>query len=318
MAAASPLSKRGGNSTKPAGKRKGKPGAADRSIKPGGSRGVNKHGKKRGSFNADRQKGSRPSKQGRTDNSGPQTQAEASSAASAAAPKLPMGESTAAGRKAVLAARQSKKSTMLKAAEYKALREQSAVISTAGLEEQAEWLWQHHSLASGASSLERGGFSDECLISLPSSSEGLVGELKQHVQAAAPSADGGPNGAPVVLVLAASAVAANNIVKKLRDPAFGCVAKLFAKHIKVEEQRKVLQSGPVLLGVGTPNRVLKLCELEALSLDRLRLLLVDVQRDAKLLTLLDIQEVRSDFSKLFAEHCLRRFGALKLGLVDGS
>eukprot|EP00192_Tetraselmis_astigmatica_P019512 CAMPEP_0117663366 /NCGR_PEP_ID=MMETSP0804-20121206/8565_1 /TAXON_ID=1074897 /ORGANISM="Tetraselmis astigmatica, Strain CCMP880" /LENGTH=210 /DNA_ID=CAMNT_0005470361 /DNA_START=138 /DNA_END=770 /DNA_ORIENTATION=+ len=163
MAAASPLSKRGGNSTKPAGKRKGKPGAADRSIKPGGSRGVNKHGKKRGSFNADRQKGSRPSKQGRTDNSGPQTQAEASSAASAAAPKLPMGESTAAGRKAVLAARQSKKSTMLKAAEYKALREQSAVISTAGLEEQAEWLWQHHSLASGASSLERGGFSGQKL-----------------------------------------------------------------------------------------------------------------------------------------------------------
>ena len=59
------------------------------------------------------------------------------------------------------------------------------------------------------------------------------------------------------------------------------VAKLFAKHLKVPEQQKRLDSSPVGIGCGTPNRILKLADTDALKLDRLRLLVLDMQLDAK-------------------------------------
>ncbi len=59
------------------------------------------------------------------------------------------------------------------------------------------------------------------------------------------------------------------------------VVKLFAKHLKVPEQQKHLESSPVGIGCGTPNRVLKLADMDALKLDRLRLLVLDMKLDAK-------------------------------------
>ena len=59
------------------------------------------------------------------------------------------------------------------------------------------------------------------------------------------------------------------------------IAKLFSKHIKVPEQQQHLDSHAVGIGCGTPNRLLKLADIDALKLDRLRLLLLDVQLDAK-------------------------------------
>ena len=44
--------------------------------------------------------------------------------------------------------------------------------------------------------------------------------------------------------------------------------------------------------MGTPNRVQKLVDAEALGLDRLRLVLIDMQPDVKKRTVLDIPEVR--------------------------
>ena len=46
------------------------------------------------------------------------------------------------------------------------------------------------------------------------------------------------------------------------------------------------------MAVGTPNRVQKLVDAEALGLDRLRLVLIDMQPDVKKRTVLDIPEVR--------------------------
>ena len=59
------------------------------------------------------------------------------------------------------------------------------------------------------------------------------------------------------------------------------IAKLFAKHIKVPEQQQHLDSHAVGIGCGTPNRLLKLADIDALKLGRLRLLVLDVQLDAK-------------------------------------
>ena len=59
------------------------------------------------------------------------------------------------------------------------------------------------------------------------------------------------------------------------------MSKLFAKHFKIEEQQAALKSQGTFAAVGTPNRLLKLADLGDLQLDRLKLLMIDVQLDAK-------------------------------------
>lgn len=59
------------------------------------------------------------------------------------------------------------------------------------------------------------------------------------------------------------------------------VAKLFAKHFKVDEQEKELQARCVNIAVGTPNRIAKLAELGALNFGRLKLIVIDCALDAK-------------------------------------
>lgn len=57
--------------------------------------------------------------------------------------------------------------------------------------------------------------------------------------------------------------------------------KLFAKHLKVEEQETMLSSTKAAIAVGTPNRLLKLAERGSLKLGRLRYIILDVQLDSK-------------------------------------
>ena len=59
------------------------------------------------------------------------------------------------------------------------------------------------------------------------------------------------------------------------------IGKLFAKHFKVAEQQDFLAVQPVCLAVGTPHRLLELAALASLKLDKLKLIVVDVQLDAK-------------------------------------
>ena len=59
------------------------------------------------------------------------------------------------------------------------------------------------------------------------------------------------------------------------------IAKLFAKHMKVAEQQTHLQQHPLCIAAGTPNRLCKLADLEALQLSQLRLIVLDVHQDAK-------------------------------------
>jgi superfamily II DNA/RNA helicase len=53
------------------------------------------------------------------------------------------------------------------------------------------------------------------------------------------------------------------------------VAKLFAKHLKVDEQAAILE-GDVRIGVGTPNRVLKLFDVGAVSSSNLHHVIIDM------------------------------------------
>jgi len=84
--------------------------------------------------------------------------------------------------------------------------------------------------------------------------------------------------------------------KRLRGEKGGEVAKLFAKHFKLEEHVTYLKRTKVGVAVGTPGRIGKLlCETDALTLSALTHIILDVTfRDAKKRTLLDIPETRDE------------------------
>lgn len=53
------------------------------------------------------------------------------------------------------------------------------------------------------------------------------------------------------------------------------IAKLFAKHIKIQEQAELLKTTPIHLAVGTPQRLVALAEQGHLSMEQLELVVVD-------------------------------------------
>ena len=109
--------------------------------------------------------------------------------------------------------------------------------------------------------------------------------------------------------LSIQAVRANELAKALRQQLnYLRTAKLFGKHIKVEEQQKALEASTYALAVGTPHRVKKLMELEALTLSHTRLVVLDMHEDAKKFHLLNLPGVSIDTAGL-----LRAFIVPKLG-----
>ncbi|KAJ9071071.1 Protein cms1 [Entomophthora muscae] len=106
----------------------------------------------------------------------------------------------------------------------------------------------------------------------------------------------GCNGAPIVLVITPSAIRAASVARAIKDACGELkVAKLFAKHLKVEEQTTFLKSSDITLGAGSPNRITKLVELGSLKLDRLQVVVIDLFKDPKHRTLFDVPECSKDF-----------------------
>jgi superfamily II DNA/RNA helicase len=87
-------------------------------------------------------------------------------------------------------------------------------------------------------------------------------------------------GRPWVIVLASGAVRCCALLKQLA-PLRLEIAKLFAKHMKMTQQRQQLEQRPVKIAVGTPQRVAALLEEGALSLADLRCIIFDAHLDAK-------------------------------------
>ncbi|XP_061580634.1 protein CMSS1 [Cololabis saira] len=122
----------------------------------------------------------------------------------------------------------------------------------------------------------------------------------------------------VVLIVCSSALRAIELIKQLTAFRGGAKAlKLFAKHIKMEEQVKLLQKGVVHIGVGTPGRIGALIHADGLSLRALKYLVLDWNwRDQKLRRMLDIPEIKLDFMKLLDSGILAacREERVKIGL----
>ncbi|KAJ8013318.1 hypothetical protein DPEC_G00052020 [Dallia pectoralis] len=104
----------------------------------------------------------------------------------------------------------------------------------------------------------------------------------------------------VMLIVCSSALRVIEVIKQMTTfKGEAKVLKLFAKHIKVEEQIKLLQKTVTHIGVGTPGRLTALIGREGLSLSALRFLVLDWNwRDQKLRRMVDLPEVKGDLMKL--------------------
>ncbi|KAM5275221.1 protein CMSS1 isoform 4-T4 [Hipposideros larvatus] len=126
------------------------------------------------------------------------------------------------------------------------------------------------------------------------------------------------NKSVLMLILCSSAVRALELIRSMT--AFkgdSKVMKLFAKHIKVQEQVKLLEKRAVHLAVGTPGRIKELVKQGGLDLNPLKFLVFDWNwRDQKLKRMMDIPEIRKEvFELLEMGICsLCQSESLKLGL----
>ncbi|WFD18714.1 Protein cms1 [Malassezia caprae] len=130
-------------------------------------------------------------------------------------------------------------------------------------------------------------------------------------------------GTPYLLVLTGNAQRAADLTRALRvllpgtdeppakrrkgasSPA-PTVAKLFARHFKLEEQVSWLKSQPAPIAVGTPHRVQALLEQRALRIEHLQAVLVDASwTDAKQRAVFDTPETRDALLALLAESSVR-------------
>ncbi|KAM4888649.1 protein CMSS1 isoform 2-T2 [Thomomys bottae] len=122
----------------------------------------------------------------------------------------------------------------------------------------------------------------------------------------------------LMLIICSSAIRALELIRSMT--AFrgdSKVMKLFAKHIKVQEQVKLLEKRVVHLGVGTPGRIKELIKQDGLHLNPLKFLVFDWNwRDQKLRRMMDIPEIRKEVFELLEMGVLDlcKSGSLKLGL----
>ncbi|KAK4162501.1 U3-containing 90S pre-ribosomal complex subunit-domain containing protein [Cladorrhinum sp. PSN259] len=115
-------------------------------------------------------------------------------------------------------------------------------------------------------------------------------------------------GAPHTIVISAAGLRAADAVRALRkfQKKGNTVAKLFAKHIKVEEQVAFLKKTRSGLAVGTPQRLIDLIENEALSISHLRRIVVDASHiDQKKRGIVDMKETMMPLVKLLTRKELK-------------
>eukprot|EP01018_Ginkgo_biloba_P014516 Gb_37210 [translate_table: standard] len=175
--------------------------------------------------------------------------------------------------------------------------------------EQLEWFFNAFQAGTGAmlSSLELEEIPEDCMMDLSNTMDHSIQNLSKHVKTMF-----GPSwkevlceeslfegsvepGSPAILVISSSAVRCVEVLRGLKTLTTKChAAKLFAKHIKIEEQVSMLK-GRVNIAGGTPSRIKKLIDNDALGLSRLSVVLLDMHKDAKGLTLFTLPQVRGVF-----------------------
>ncbi|MED6130893.1 hypothetical protein PIB30_004753 [Stylosanthes scabra] len=192
--------------------------------------------------------------------------------------------------------------------------------SSASASEQLRFFVDEFQSAKGVklSSLELDSLKDSSILSLPHSSDSdsdsdvkmlgnnmkpAFGESWKQVLCEPDLVPGKVlPGSPAILIVASSALRSLHLLRGFRSFTKEChAAKLFSKHMKLEEQISVLKNR-VNIASGTPSRIKKLIDTEALSLSRLQVLLLDIHPDVKGYSLFTLPQVRDEFWDLFKNY----------------
>ncbi|XP_006367583.1 protein CMSS1-like [Solanum tuberosum] len=179
------------------------------------------------------------------------------------------------------------------------------------------------------SSLELDSFTETCMLELNPDHAQISSALADHMKVAF-----GPSwkeslcekeidekidpGQPALLVISLSALRSLDLLRELRPLTSECrAAKLFSKHMKIEEQASALKNR-VNIASGTPSRIKKLIDVEALGLSRLAVIVLDMKTDTKGYSLLTLPQVRDEFWDLYRNYFHQRVleGALRICLYD--
>ncbi|CAN8286710.1 unnamed protein product [Cochlearia groenlandica] len=179
--------------------------------------------------------------------------------------------------------------------------------------EQLRFFLNHLESATGVSvsPLELEPIKDKCVVELSESLEQDVNNLGDHIKMCCGSSwretlcegesiDGEISpGNPSVVVVSSSALRSLELLRGLNSLTKQCQAvKLFSKHLKVEEQVTMLKKR-VNIGSGTPSRIKKLIDIEALGLSRLDMIVLDMHPDVKGFSLFTLPQVRDEFWDLY-------------------
>jgi hypothetical protein len=95
---------------------------------------------------------------------------------------------------------------------------------------------------------------------------------------------------------------------------FHCkIAKLFAKHIKIQEQIEYLNMYNFPIAIGTPHRLNKLLEVGSLQLSKTKFILLDdTYKDQKNFSLATLPSINKDLVHLFKDNIYPEMNHIKL------
>ncbi|KAF7133448.1 hypothetical protein RHSIM_Rhsim09G0036800 [Rhododendron simsii] len=152
---------------------------------------------------------------------------------------------------------------------------------------------------------------DKCILELSRGMDQSASNLGEHMKAAFGSSwkevlcekqllEGKIDpGSPALLVISLSALRSLELLRAFRDLTRECyAAKLFSKHMKIEDQVAILKNR-VNIACGTPSRIKKLIDVEALELSRLDVIVLDMHTDVKGYSLFTLPQVRDELWDLY-------------------
>ena len=121
-------------------------------------------------------------------------------------------------------------------------------------------------------------------------------------------------GSPVCIIICPSALRCTQVIANLSNKYKCRIAKLFAKHMKVEEQIDALKKS-YPLAVGTPSRINRLIELGALSITQCTTIILDITPDIKKIHLLNSHETQKDVYSFIETSVLSELQHIKISLI---
>jgi len=94
------------------------------------------------------------------------------------------------------------------------------------------------------------------------------------------------------------------------------IGKLCAKHKNIADQARFLKETKVRVVVGTPNRMHRLVDDGSLSLDRVKVFLIDMAFNVKMFTVISSKDIKKQFFQLYHDHVHERVmsGRIKICL----